>query len=228
MFNNYAIVQGVDHVVPVDMYLPGCPPRPEMLIDAILKLHDKIMHEPLGPKRAKNAGRARRREPCRRIERAREALPDERRHDAGDGRSSEDAAEIAERAADPAGSGVRRRGRRAAARHVRRARLRRHLRLRRPACAEPLRRAPRRGPTAATSTRSPTRSTLAVPRAVGEAVDGRRRPRRAHVLRRAASTCSALVQALRDDPALRFELLSSVSGVDYPTDAGRGCTPSTS
>ncbi|MBI1759753.1 MAG: NADH-quinone oxidoreductase subunit B [Actinobacteria bacterium] len=52
MFNNYAIVQGVDHVVPVDMYLPGCPPRPEMLIDAILKLHEKIMHEPLGPKRA--------------------------------------------------------------------------------------------------------------------------------------------------------------------------------
>jgi NADH-quinone oxidoreductase subunit B len=35
------------------MYLPGCPPRPEMLIDAILKLHDKIMHEPLGAKRAK-------------------------------------------------------------------------------------------------------------------------------------------------------------------------------
>jgi NADH-quinone oxidoreductase subunit B len=53
MFNNYAIVQGVDHVVPVDMYLPGCPPRPEMLIDAVLKLHTKIMNEPLGPKRAK-------------------------------------------------------------------------------------------------------------------------------------------------------------------------------
>ncbi|WP_025619005.1 NuoB/complex I 20 kDa subunit family protein [Salinispora cortesiana] len=49
MFNNYAIVQGVDHVVPVDMYLPGCPPRPEMLIDAVLKLREKIMHEPLGP-----------------------------------------------------------------------------------------------------------------------------------------------------------------------------------
>ena len=57
MFNNYAILQGVDHVVPVDMYLPGCPPRPEMLIDAILKLHDKIQHEPLGPRRAKRAGR---------------------------------------------------------------------------------------------------------------------------------------------------------------------------
>lgn len=52
MFNNYAIVQGVDHVVPVDMYLPGCPPRPEMLLDAILKLHAKIQDEPLGPRRA--------------------------------------------------------------------------------------------------------------------------------------------------------------------------------
>ena len=44
MFNNYAIVQGVDHIIPVDIYLPGCPPRPEMLLDAILKLHDKIMN----------------------------------------------------------------------------------------------------------------------------------------------------------------------------------------
>ncbi len=48
MFNNYAIVQGVDHVVPVDIYLPGCPPRPEMLLDAILKLHKKIQNEKLG------------------------------------------------------------------------------------------------------------------------------------------------------------------------------------
>ncbi|GAA4752706.1 MULTISPECIES: NuoB/complex I 20 kDa subunit family protein [Actinomycetospora] len=55
MFNNYAVVQGVDHVVPVDMYLPGCPPRPEMLIDAILKLHQKIQAEPLGPVRAELA-----------------------------------------------------------------------------------------------------------------------------------------------------------------------------
>lgn len=53
MFNNYAVVQGVDHVVPVDMYLPGCPPRPEMLIDAILKLHDKIADEPLNAARAR-------------------------------------------------------------------------------------------------------------------------------------------------------------------------------
>ena len=52
MFNNYAIVQGVDHVVPVDMYLPGCPPRPEMLIDAILKLHDQIQHGEIFKRRA--------------------------------------------------------------------------------------------------------------------------------------------------------------------------------
>jgi NADH-quinone oxidoreductase subunit B len=58
MFNNYAVVQGVDHIVPVDMYLPGCPPRPEMLMDAILKLHHKIMNEPLGPKRARALDRA--------------------------------------------------------------------------------------------------------------------------------------------------------------------------
>jgi NADH-quinone oxidoreductase subunit B len=48
MFNNYAIVQGVDHVVPVDIYLPGCPPRPEMLMDAIIKLHAKIKVAKLG------------------------------------------------------------------------------------------------------------------------------------------------------------------------------------
>ncbi len=47
MFNNYAIVQGVDHVVPVDMYVPGCPPRPELLLDGILKLHDKMRNEQL-------------------------------------------------------------------------------------------------------------------------------------------------------------------------------------
>ena len=51
MFNNYAIVQGCDHIVPVDIYLPGCPPRPEMLIDAILKLHDRILNGKLGKNR---------------------------------------------------------------------------------------------------------------------------------------------------------------------------------
>src|SRR5690606_33452708 len=51
MFNNYAIVQGVDHVIPVDIYLPGCPPRPEMLLNAILALHQQIQNEPLGANR---------------------------------------------------------------------------------------------------------------------------------------------------------------------------------
>ena len=51
MFNNYAIVQGVDHIVPVDIYLPGCPPRPEMLINAILALHQEILNAPLGVNR---------------------------------------------------------------------------------------------------------------------------------------------------------------------------------
>jgi NADH-quinone oxidoreductase subunit B len=43
MFNNYAIVQGVDQVVPVDVYAPGCPPGPETLMHAILTLHEKIL-----------------------------------------------------------------------------------------------------------------------------------------------------------------------------------------
>jgi len=42
MFNNYAIVQGVDQIVPVDVYAPGCPPGPETLLHAIFTLHDLI------------------------------------------------------------------------------------------------------------------------------------------------------------------------------------------
>src|SRR6266545_1835649 len=45
VFNNYAIVQGVDKVVPVDIFVPGCPPRPEGLIWAIMKLQEKIERE---------------------------------------------------------------------------------------------------------------------------------------------------------------------------------------
>ncbi len=46
MFNNYAVVAGADKFMPVDVYVPGCPPRPEALIYGILKLQDKIMKDP--------------------------------------------------------------------------------------------------------------------------------------------------------------------------------------
>ena len=42
MFNNYAILQGVDKIVPVDIHVPGCPPRPEALMEGIVRLHEKV------------------------------------------------------------------------------------------------------------------------------------------------------------------------------------------
>ena len=51
IFDNYAIVQGVDKVVPVDIYVPGCPPRPEMLVHAIMMLQEKVMKESVKERR---------------------------------------------------------------------------------------------------------------------------------------------------------------------------------
>ena len=191
MFNNYAIVQGVDHVVPVDMYLPGCPPRPEMLIDAILKLHHKIMNEPLGPKRA-----------AKLADQKVELVP-----------SSIKYAEVIRCRTTP-DSGRRDRGRRRRGRRCRAPSSARHVR-RQPAPVTPRASAawsasrgsprPPSGRTAATSTRSSTRCSAPTPtsprRSTKIVVD--RGELTLHVAR---EHLLGLADALRDDPSLRFEL----------------------
>lgn len=44
-YNNYAVVQGIDTIIPVDLYIPGCPPRPEAVLDALIKLQDRVQEE---------------------------------------------------------------------------------------------------------------------------------------------------------------------------------------
>jgi NADH-quinone oxidoreductase subunit B len=71
MFRSYPVMQGIDHVVPVDFYIPGCPPRPEMVLNALIALQGKIEGDsptrqmglrpgaaPRGPGRLAGAGRA--------------------------------------------------------------------------------------------------------------------------------------------------------------------------
>ena len=209
MFNNYAIVQGVDHIVPVDIYLPGCPPRPEMLLNAILKLHEQIQNTPLGVNRVEAARAAEEAAltatPTHADEgpAARERRSDRRRRRQGRRRRrAEDAdARPSRRAPTRPSRACRRRPDRSRADVV----GVRHGMFGAPTAATPpataawsravlVARRRRRARTAASSTRSPTRLERAL---VGgrrhlrrRRRAGRRRPRRDDLLRARASTCS--------------------------------------
>jgi len=47
MYRSYAVLQGVDNIIPVDIYIAGCPPRPEALLDALVKMQNKVARQPV-------------------------------------------------------------------------------------------------------------------------------------------------------------------------------------